>query len=409
MRCFHCAVLAAFLSVSNAHGSAANAQYDQLMQEGVQSAIRKDPQKAVFYFSKAIKEKPNDSKAYLKRAFQYCWLKKFDEAKADYDMAISIDPKNAKIFRERGCLFGRTRRYEDAIKDFTESIRLDPKISTPYLDRARAYQALGQADKAQKDIDAALKFYSGKEKVGVKNNQVYFTYGNNKTVNPTQRQLARIGKGLVVALRGNISGAAGDLDEALLDMNQSAGMIRNRPDRLAVKKSFNQKGKVEKLIKSYSELIYLNPKDLDSFYNRGIVYISMKQWDSAATNFARVSYLAKWNGKAAVQASIWRCIGLRKMNKKAEADKVVSEAIANCRDKDWPYPLLCFLFGIKSKDEILKDARTLEQKTQAHCIVGLKEGLEGHKSESLRHYEWIEKYGDLTVDEFVIALNELPN
>ena len=401
-------MIAALLFFNHSSCFAAVSQYEKYMQDGAQCVVRKDTQNAVEFFSKAIKEKPNDTKAYLKRAYQYCLLKKYDQAKADYDRAISLDPKNAKTYRERGCLLGATHKYQDAIKDFSKSIELNPIVSTPYMDRARAYQALGKPEMARKDIDMALKFYSANQKVGVKNNSIYFTYGSNSGANPTQKKLAGMGKGLVLALRGNLSGVTGDLDEALLDMNQSAGILQGRPERSSVRKSFNQKGKVEKLINTYSQLIYMNPRDLDSFYNRGIVYISLKQWDAAASNFTRVVELAKWDGKAAVQASIWRYVALRKQKRKTEAERVLSEATANCKEKGWPHPLLMYLSRLKSKDEILKSAHGAEQETQSHCLIGLMEGLAENKSESIKHFEWIEKYGDISLDEFVIALNELP-
>ena len=403
------ALLAATILLSSQITWAAANQYEQLLHEGAQHAAQKEPEKAVASYSKAIESNPKNAAAYLKRAFQYCRMKKFDEAKADYDKAISIEPKNAKTYRERGCMLGSLRRYHEAIKDFSKSIEINPKMSTPYIDRARAWQALGEPEKARKDLDTALKYYSGNENVGIKNKSVYFTYGTSANKNASQKKLAEIGKGLCVALRGNLAGESGDLDEALQDIHDSNGMIQVRPDRRAVKRSFKEKGKIEKLINSYSQLIYLNPKDVDSFYNRGIIYVSLKQWDTATTNFARVVELSKWSGKAPLQASIWRGIGLCKQNKKREAQKVLREAAAKCKDKNWPRPLLSYLEGTTSKEEILKTAQGLDQKTQAHCVIGFIESTPGKSAESIKHFEWIEKNGDTTLDEFVIALNELPS
>lgn len=403
------AMLAASMVLSSQSVLAAAGQYEQLMKEGAQHAAQREPDKAVASYSKAIESDPKNAAAYLKRAFQYCRLKKFDEAKADYDRAIRLEPKNAKTYRERGCMLGSLRRYHEAIQDFSKSIEINPKMSTPYIDRARAWQALGQPEKARKDLDTALKYYSGNENVGIKNKSVYFTYGANPNKNTSQKKLAAIGKGLCVALRGNLAGESGDLDEALQDIHDSNGMIQARPTRRSVQNSFREKGKVEKLINSYSQLIYLNPKDTDSFYNRGIIYVSLRQWDAATTNFARVVELTKWSGRAPVQASIWRVIGLYKQNKKLEAQKTVREAAAKCKDGSWPRPLLTYLEGKTSKEEILKSARGLEQKTQAHCVIGLMESAEGKNAESIKEFEWIEKNGDITLDEFVIALNELPS
>lgn len=175
-----------------------------------------------------------------------------------------------------------------------------------------------------------------------------------------------------------------------------------------VSKSMGEKGKVEKLIKGYSQLISMNPKDVDSYYNRAMVYLSLKRWGQATNDFSRVVELSQWKGKTAVQASIWRYVCLRKQDKNGEAAQVLQLAQSKCADKAWPYALLGYLQGEKKFKDIVALARGPEQQTQARCVAGFAEAFNGHGPESIKQFEWVEAQGDLSMDEFVIALNELP-
>ena len=49
------------------------------------------------------------------------------------------------------------RDFRRAIDEYTEALRLDSKHLTAYLYRARAYEQLGEDDKAEADLAAARK------------------------------------------------------------------------------------------------------------------------------------------------------------------------------------------------------------------------------------------------------------
>src|SRR3954469_10654006 len=61
---------------------------------GVEFAKKKEYDKAVEEFTKAIEAEPNDSKNYFNRATAYRGLNKFAEAFADYSKAIELAPQN---------------------------------------------------------------------------------------------------------------------------------------------------------------------------------------------------------------------------------------------------------------------------------------------------------------------------
>lgn len=50
-----------------------------------------------------------------------------------------------------------TRDFHRAVDEYTEALRLDSEHLTAYLYRARAYEQLGEDDKAEADLTAARK------------------------------------------------------------------------------------------------------------------------------------------------------------------------------------------------------------------------------------------------------------
>src|SRR5690606_7679646 len=54
--------------------------------------VKKDPKKALGYFTKAIEIEPNYADAYFARGYTYVKLNDKESAKADYNMCIKIQP-----------------------------------------------------------------------------------------------------------------------------------------------------------------------------------------------------------------------------------------------------------------------------------------------------------------------------
>ena len=70
-----------------------------------------DFNQAIFYFSKAIENDPNHTKAYLYRSRAYLMVNRYQEAMDDYQKALTIDPKFVKNFMGKKRLEKNNSRY----------------------------------------------------------------------------------------------------------------------------------------------------------------------------------------------------------------------------------------------------------------------------------------------------------
>ena len=90
---------------------------------------------------------PNNATAYFQRGWTYGVKRDPDRAIADFDKAIQIDPTNAVAYDDRGAAYGVKTNYDKALADFSESIRLDPKRAKFLTSIGRGFTATGRTSK----------------------------------------------------------------------------------------------------------------------------------------------------------------------------------------------------------------------------------------------------------------------
>lgn len=93
--------------------------------------------------------------AYINRGRSWYFKKDFDKAIADFTKAIEIDPKDADAYYARGLVRHIKGDYDKAIADYTKVIEINPKRAKAYKARGFCWEAKGQYDKAKADYAKA--------------------------------------------------------------------------------------------------------------------------------------------------------------------------------------------------------------------------------------------------------------
>jgi len=83
--------------------------------KGVEFAKKREYDKAVEEFSKAIEAEPQDAKNYFNRATAYRGLNKLTEAFNDYSKAIEMDAKNMAAYIGRGEVLLQQKQMDNAL------------------------------------------------------------------------------------------------------------------------------------------------------------------------------------------------------------------------------------------------------------------------------------------------------
>lgn len=100
---------------------------DLLKEKGNAAFKKRQWNKAVNYYSEAIKLKETTATYYCNRAAAYLELGCFLKAEEDCSKAISLEKKNVKAYMRRGTARESLLRYNEAIQDFKHALVLEPQ------------------------------------------------------------------------------------------------------------------------------------------------------------------------------------------------------------------------------------------------------------------------------------------
>ncbi|XP_042483308.1 outer envelope protein 64, mitochondrial, partial [Macadamia integrifolia] len=108
-----------------------------LKEKGNSSFKGRQWNKAVNYYSEAIKLNSNNATYYCNRAAAYLELGCFQQAEADCSQAILLDKKNVKAYLRRGTAREMLLCYKNAVQDFKHALVLEPQNKVAKLAEQR--------------------------------------------------------------------------------------------------------------------------------------------------------------------------------------------------------------------------------------------------------------------------------
>jgi protein O-mannosyl-transferase len=126
------------------------------LNRGLAFGDKKEFDRAIEDFNKAISVNPKYVEAYLNRGMVFVVKGEFDKAIEDYNAAISVNPVFVDAYTNRGSAFYRKGELDRAITDYNTAISLQPLFTPAYINRAIAYKEKGEIDRALEDYNKAL-------------------------------------------------------------------------------------------------------------------------------------------------------------------------------------------------------------------------------------------------------------
>ncbi|KAL6001642.1 Translocon at the outer membrane of chloroplasts 64 [Asimina triloba] len=102
-------------------------------EKGNNAFKEKQMQKAIGFYTEAIKLNGKNATYYSNRAAAYLELGSFVQAEADCTSAIGLDKKNVKAYLRRGTAREMLGYYKEAIEDFRHALVLEPTNKTANL------------------------------------------------------------------------------------------------------------------------------------------------------------------------------------------------------------------------------------------------------------------------------------
>ncbi len=142
-------------SLKTPSGSDNNGDWSQKAMALWKNGKFKNPEKAVDYWSRAIRSKQNTVEAYNNRGLVYHELKQYDKAIKDYNQAIRLDPARVAAYNNRGNSYYEKDEYQLALADFNQSLKRKPDYAKAHLNRGLVYYQMDKTDQACSDFQNA--------------------------------------------------------------------------------------------------------------------------------------------------------------------------------------------------------------------------------------------------------------
>ncbi len=237
---------------------------------GLEYQNKGDHKKAIAYYDAYLKAGGRTpemtAEGHNNRAIAYRASGEDDKALADYNKAIELDPSNANFYVNRGNLLKASGEADGAIRDYSKAIELKPDHLNAYINRGVAYNDKQDREKAIADYTKAIE---------IDPTQVQSYY--NRAVAYTAMQ--KFGQALPDLNKFIEAGTA--TPEALSDAYLNRGIVQYYA------------GDVEKAIADMTKAIELNPKQINAYRGRAMLYREQNKNDLADADEKRAEDISK--------------------------------------------------------------------------------------------------------------------
>ncbi len=301
---------------------------EQFTKLGEKSISEEDEQKAIEYFTMAIKADPTYALAYTYRGGIYEKLGQYRLAMRDLEEAIKLSPdlvtgnKLTPYFLYGMCNY-KLGNYELALLDMSRVLEMVPIYSPALYYQGMAYNELGQY---QESIDAYTKGIEMAIKIGEPLEPYYYNRGlvylkikdyEKSIYDLTIARALNPHKVMIYCNRGIAYYQLGQYDAALADFNMALELephsaiayfgrgltysTMNRYEEATEKKSkldphssqvyfgrgaaSHALGRFELAISDFNQAIELNPNDANMYKARGTAYLNLRKYREAIADF----------------------------------------------------------------------------------------------------------------------------
>ena len=218
----------------------------------------------------------SNAEAFHERGQALASIRKFGEAKSDFDEALRINPDSPEVLLDRGLSLAALEKHEEAITDFNAALDLDSENTPIYWARARAFLALEQYEEAIKDFDSALALepdidYENERELAQLAQTIVVT-GENIRLNPEDGN-AFHERGRALADMERYEEAVADYGAALSFDPEDGDIYHDRGQALAAL------GRYEEAIDDYDSALDLIPENADIWADRATAKYSEERYD----------------------------------------------------------------------------------------------------------------------------------
>jgi len=229
---------------------------------GIYYYTRGEPARAVSYYEKALRIKPDHFKTHFNMGDVLQMMGRFEDAVAEYREAIRLKPDDVSSHVNLGNALKKMWRLDDAVEEYRKAIEIMPDFPNSYYNLGLAYMERGDNDSAAESFRKAVSldpdFAEAYNNLGI----VYFNMGR--------------------------------LDDSIKSYTEA---LRLRPDH--AKAHYNlgyvlmKRGRLDEAAKYLSSALRIDPDFAAAHYNLGLVLEMKGRSREARIHFNKAKMLAR--------------------------------------------------------------------------------------------------------------------
>lgn len=282
--------------------------------KALEAMEEEDNGKAFILFNSWLMDHPGDTEAYWYRAVLLEEFEQYETALADYNILLEMNPDRAEALMARGRVRYRLGQYEKAKEDFNAFLLAPPGETTQIIYRksatgggisqiltaqtenpSQAFYHLGlcsialeENEEAISYLDSAIYYDRGEADFYVEKGKAQAQMGDKELALESYERALEINPDHFLAIQ-RIAFLSEDADEEALE-ELTRAIMESAPGN---PEPFKQRGffrlmnsDPEGAIEDFTEVLLLDPEDLETWYYRGKANASLKNWDNAETDYS---------------------------------------------------------------------------------------------------------------------------
>jgi len=246
-------------------------------------------------FIMAQEESSSNSAADLyAKGEEYYDAGEYKEAVIQYNRAIKIDPENHDYYNSRGVAYFEQGKYYYAISDFINAIRLKSNFARAHYNLAYSKFNLGDYSSAIDDVETSIlydpEYCNAKNLLGLIYNNLdnadsaFLAFESARNCD-MEVSLYPFNMAYMRYKTQEYEEAIAYFNEALEKGSTDVSIFNYLGN------SYDVVGKYEQAIEAHSKYIDGNPEDYVGFYNRGLAYFHMQNYQKAINDLEQSAVL----------------------------------------------------------------------------------------------------------------------
>lgn len=284
--------------------------------------VKKDNERAIIEYTKALELTPNDSEMVISRAIIYEAADNLEKAQIDFSKFITLKPDSPEGYSGRAKVLRKMSKFDKAIEDYKKAIELDPEtkerkveLADLYYQEAKDLNKRGQRKEAIESLKKTLEYNPGHGFAQEEISTLYYTKALDlmrlKKYNDALAALDDTikAKGDIVQAyvkRAQVQVALKNIDKAIEDYQKAYDMSKNKSDiegplmELYNEKLIKQEGSANKgaIINTLSSMIRINPANATLILRRAKLHLSQGNTGAASGDLKALLKIDPTNSEA---------------------------------------------------------------------------------------------------------------